>query len=166
MALRALAAATPRLRAGHAAPLRRNAACAAAPRAPPGGAASERDAVLRGVQPEHRDTVARVVELAMAAGERWDEAVTDFLEPPVASDALLAVSRLADVEARAWGGHATAERCRLRLGRPETLDAETEPACVALLSVEGNFMFDAASHRDFLGVRAACDAALAPRSAR
>ncbi len=158
--MRALAhAAAPQLRAAHAraAPLRRHAACAAAARGAAGGPpASERDGVLRGVLPEHRDIVARVVELAQAAGERWDVATTDFLEPPVASDALLAVSRLADVEARAWGGFATAERCRLRLGRPEALDAEAspeEPACVALLNVEGNFMFDTASHRDFLGVR-------------
>jgi hypothetical protein len=154
--MRALAyAAAPQLRAHSlAAPLRRHAACAAAPRGSPGGPpASERDGVLRGVLPEHRDIVARVVELAQAAGDRWDTAVTDFLEPPVVSDALLAVSRLADVEARAWGGFSTAERCRLRLGRPEALDAEAEPACVALLNVDGNFMFDTASHRDFLGVR-------------
>jgi len=114
------------------------------------GPASDRDGVLRGVLPEHRDAVARVVELASAASERWDVALTDFLEPPLCADALLAVGRMAEVEARPWGGYAGAERCRLRLGRPEQLDSEPND-CVALLSVEGQFMFDAASHRDFLG---------------
>ncbi len=117
------------------------------------GAASnaERDALLRGVLPEHRDVVSRAVEQAAAAAERWEVAVTDFLEPPLASDVALAVGRLADCEARPWGGYEHAERCRMRLGRPEVLDSTPTDGVVAVLNVEGNFVFDAATHRDFLG---------------
>lgn len=107
---------------------------------------------MRGVLPENHETVARAVDLAVAAGERWEIALTYFLEPPEAADVLLAVSRLADVEARPWGGYPNAERVRMRLGRPEVLDAEgDEPKGVTLLDVAGNFMFDGATHRDFLG---------------
>ena len=107
---------------------------------------------MRGVHPENHETVARAVDLAVAAGERWEIALTYFLEPPEAADVLLAVSRLADVEARPWGGYPNAERVRMRLGRPEVLDAEgDEPKGVTLLDVAGNFMFDGATHRDFLG---------------
>ena len=96
---------------------------------------------MRGVHPENHETVARAVDLAVAAGERWEIALTYFLEPPEAADVLLAVSRLADVEARPWGGYPNAERVRMRLGRPEVLDAEgDEPKGVTLLDVAGNFM--------------------------
>lgn len=56
-----------------------------------------------------------------------------------------------------------AERCRMVVGQEEVLppapdpgDADFEPApalaeAVAAVEVPGNFMFDAASHRDFLG---------------
>lgn len=56
-----------------------------------------------------------------------------------------------------------AERCRMLVGPeealppppdPEDADFEAPPAladAVAALEVAGNFMFDAASHRDFLG---------------
>jgi len=60
---------------------------------------------------------------------------------------------LADVEGRPWGGYANAERCRLRVGRPESLDEDSTglASCVAAIMVEGNFIFDTATHRDFLG---------------
>jgi len=114
------------------------------------GKNEDREYLLRGVLPENRELAARAVEQAQAACERWEVSFTDFLEPPAASDCALAVGRLADAEARPWGGYPHAERVRLRLGRPETLDAEPAEG-VALLVVEGSFMFDAASHRDFLG---------------
>ena len=107
---------------------------------------------MRGVSAENQETVARAVDLAVAASERWEIALTYFLEPPEVADVKLAVSRLADVEARPWGGYPNAERVRLRLGRPEVLDAEgDEPKGVTLLDVAGNFMFDSANHRDFMG---------------
>ena len=71
--------------------------------------------------------------------------------------------RLATDRAFRW---AQAERCRLLLGPADVLEAEaaavaegdgaqpTSPQlaeAVAALAVTGNFMFDAATHRDFLG---------------
>ena len=72
----------------------------------------------------------------------------------------LRVGRMADCEARAWGGYERAERVRLVLGRTEVLDGEEEgfaakidesTGIVTLLDVQGNFLFDKADHRDFLG---------------
>jgi len=148
MALRALAAAAPRLRSR--APPRP--AVAAAARGASSGPGSEKDQLMRGVLSEYHEVVARSLEMAVEAGERWEVASTYFLEPPEAAQVALAVSRLADVEARPWGGYPNAERVRMRLGRPEVLDAEgAEPKGVTMLDVAGNFMFDAATHRDHLG---------------
>lgn len=144
------------------------------------GLSSERDGLLRGVRPEHRTLCALSLERAEAAVGSWGVALTAFLEPPEAEAVRLAVGRLADADARPWGGHAHAERVRLRLGRPEVLDADDPLAAlrleqlqleqgaasapppppasaaaglggVVLLEVTGAFAFDPATHRDFLG---------------
>lgn len=157
---------------------------------------AEKD-ILRGVQQEHREVVARVAENGEAAVERWSVYVTPFLEPPALADAMLArwrapqtplrhtlregvlssshrlgrsrrlaedrgtplppsaaqvVGRMAEAEARPAGGYPNAERCRLLVGRPEVLDGEDPGAHLAVAEVQGNFLFDPASHRDFLGV--------------
>ena len=115
------------------------------------GTDSEREFALRGVHADHREVVSRALELAAGASERWCVALTDFVEPPVAADVALAVGRLADCEARPYGGYEHAERVRMRCGRPDVLDAEPPEAAVAVVSIEGQFMFDSATHRDFLG---------------
>ena len=55
---------------------------------------------------------------------------------------------------KAWTG-AQAERKRLVLGNEEAIAAVSgdlaQAGAVAALSVRGNFMFDPATHRDFLG---------------
>lgn len=112
---------------------------------------SERDFVLRGVHADHKVIVARAVEQATRASEQWSVALSDFVEPPVASDIVLAVGRLADCEARPFGGYEHAERVRLRLGRPDVLDGEPLDSAVSVVNVSGNFIFDTATHRDFLG---------------
>jgi photosystem II S4 domain protein len=50
----------------------------------------------------------------------------------------------------AWGGYPQAERVRLAIART---DLPLEPSQIELtvLSIAGNFLFDPASHRDFLG---------------
>lgn len=66
---------------------------------------------------------------------------------------------MADVSGVAWGGYPQAERCRLVVGREEALGAlaggpaelGAELGGVAAVEVKGNFMFDPATHRDFLG---------------
>lgn len=115
------------------------------------GTDADREFVLRGVHADHREVVSRAVEQATSAAERWGVAVTDFLEPPAAADVALAIGRLSDCEARPCGGYEHAERVRLRLGRPDVLDAEPVDSAVAVVNIAGNFMFDAATHRDFLG---------------
>jgi hypothetical protein len=101
------------------------------------GTDSERDFALRGVHADHKEVVSRALELAAGASERWSVSLTDFVEPPVASDVALAVGRLADCEARPYGGYEHAERVRMRCGRPDLLDAESPEAAVAVVSVEG-----------------------------
>lgn len=51
-------------------------------------AASEKD-ILRGVQPDNKDVVARISEMAENASERWSVAVSPFLEPPAMTDAMM-----------------------------------------------------------------------------
>jgi len=116
-----------------------------------------REELLRGVSQENRDDVARVLELAEKAVANWDVLHTAFYSPPVISDAMEALKRLADVISIPWGGYSQAERCRISIGREEVLregavlDPEAHLDSVAALKVSGNFLFDAATHRDFLG---------------
>ena len=126
--------------------------------------AAKRDAssgLLSGVHPESIAAVSAIAERAQAASDRWGTEVTEFLDPALAADARVVIDRMADCEARPWGGYDRAERVRLVIGRREVLDGDDDDSfaaltdasngCVALLQVSGNFMFDAADHRDFLG---------------
>ena len=65
------------------------------------------------------------------------------------------LKKRAEVQCVAWGGHPSAERCRILFGREEVMhEAHSDPGALGLvtaLQVRGNFMFDAATHRDFLG---------------
>lgn len=61
----------------------------ARPRTSTATAASVRDDLLRGVDADNRDAVARVVEQAQRAADSWTTLHTDFLTPPVAADALM-----------------------------------------------------------------------------
>jgi hypothetical protein len=51
--------------------------------------AAVKDDLLRGVDAEHRDAVARMVELAQRAANSWSVAHTDFYAPPVVADAMM-----------------------------------------------------------------------------
>lgn len=117
--------------------------------------ASPRDDLLRGVSADNREDVARVLEQAERALDSWEVHSTAFYSPPVVAEAMIALQRLADVVAVPWGGYSQAERCRISIGREEALaGAVSEPAnleSVAALKVSGNFLFDPATHRDFLG---------------
>ena len=42
--------------------------------------------------------------------------VTEFLDPALAADARVVIDRMADCEARPWGGYDRAERVRLVIG--------------------------------------------------
>ncbi|KAG0553643.1 hypothetical protein KC19_12G027500 [Ceratodon purpureus] len=118
----------------------------------------EKNQLLMGVDKSHVDDVARVLELARSAADRWEVVHSAFLTPPVLNDALMAVRKLSDVGALISGGYSQAERCRLSVGHVEAIEAGSieggeagYPGAVAALSVSGNFMFETASHGDFLG---------------
>lgn len=101
-------------------------------------------------QVENRDCLARILDQAEQAIKTWDIVITDFLSPPERFEAETMFKRLTDVHLLAWGGYPQAERQRLAIARSDLpLDASQVP--LALLSVAGNFMFDPATHRDFLG---------------
>jgi photosystem II S4 domain protein len=84
-----------------------------------------KDDLLKGV--EHRDCLARLLDQAEQALKTWEVVYSDFLSPPEQAEAQRLFQRLTDIQIAAWGGYPQAEQ------------------------VAGNFMFDPASHRDFLG---------------
>jgi photosystem II S4 domain protein len=109
-----------------------------------------RETLLKGV--EHRDCVARVIDLAEQALKTWEISVTDFLSPPELAEAQHALNRLTELHLHSWGGYPQAERQRLAIARCELPMATPEDSVpIAGLEIAGNFLFDPASHRDFLG---------------
>lgn len=107
-----------------------------------------RDELLKGV--ENRETIARVIDQADQAIKTWDVVLTDFLSPPEWAEAQQLFSRLAETQLVASGGYPQAERQRLAIARAE-LPLDSTQVSLAALEIAGNFLFDPATHRDFLG---------------
>ncbi|MBD2299380.1 photosystem II S4 domain protein [Nostoc sp. FACHB-87] len=107
-----------------------------------------REELLKGV--ENRDTVARVIDQAEQAIKTWEVVLTDFLSPPELAEIQRVFNRLTEVQLLAWGGYPQAERQRIAIARGEIPLDQSQVAIVAL-EIAGNFLFDTASHRDFLG---------------
>lgn len=107
-----------------------------------------REELLKGI--ENRDNIARVIDQAEQAIKTWEVVFTDFLSPPELSEIQQAFSRLTDVQIVAWGGYPQAERQRVAIARAE-LPLDQAQVEVAALEIAGNFLFDTATHRDFLG---------------
>ncbi len=107
-----------------------------------------REELLKGV--ENRDTVARVIDQAEQAIKTWEVVLTDFLSPPELAEIQRVFSRLTEVQLQAWGGYPQAERQRIAIARAE-LPLEQSQVAIAVLDIAGNFLFDTATHRDFLG---------------
>ncbi len=107
-----------------------------------------REELLKAV--ENRDTVARVIDQADQAIKTWEIVLTDFLSPPELAETQRAFSRLTEVQLEAWGGYPQAERQRVAIARSE-LPLENSQVEVVALEIAGNFLFDTATHRDFLG---------------
>jgi photosystem II S4 domain protein len=99
---------------------------------------------------DYRDTLARMVDLAEKAIKEWTVVVSDFCSPPEAQDTLAAFASLTEIQSLAWGGYEQAERTRLAFARKE-VPIERTDLVIAAVEVRGNFLFDPASHRDFLG---------------
>jgi photosystem II S4 domain protein len=107
-----------------------------------------REELLKGV--ENRETVARVIDLAEQAIKTWEVVLTDFLSPPELAESQQIFSRLTEVQLVAWGGYPQAERQRLAIARAE-VPLDPSQVAVAAIDIAGNFLFDTATHRDFLG---------------
>ncbi|HCF26204.1 MAG TPA: photosystem II S4 domain protein [Cyanobacteria bacterium UBA11049] len=107
-----------------------------------------REELLKGV--ENRDVIARVIDLADRAIKTWEIVLTDFLSPPEIAQSQQIFSRLTEVQTIAWGGYPQAERQRIAIARAE-VPLEQSQVALAALEIAGNFLFDTATHRDFLG---------------
>lgn len=107
-----------------------------------------REEILKGV--ENRDSIARVIDRTEQAIKTWEVALTDFLSPPELAELKRAFSRLTEVQIVAWGGYEQAERQRVAIARVEVPLERSQVELVAL-EIAGNFLFDTATHRDFLG---------------
>lgn len=112
-----------------------------------------REDLLKGV--ENRETVARVIDQADQAIKTWEVIFTDFLSPPELAEIQQQFNRLTEVELLAWGGYPQAERQRIAIARSE-LPLDNSQVEIAALDIAGNFLFDPATHRDFLGSMLGC----------
>lgn len=107
-----------------------------------------REALLKGAS--DREAIAKVIDKAEQALRNWEIVVTDFCPPPLIAEIQTRFSPLTELHLLAWGGYPQAERQRLAIARAE-IPLETEQIPLAALDIAGNFLFDPASHRDFLG---------------
>ncbi|MGD1913968.1 MAG: photosystem II S4 domain protein [Rivularia sp. (in: cyanobacteria)] len=107
-----------------------------------------REELLKNV--ENRDAVARVIDCGEQAIKTWEIVFTDFLSPPELAEIQQGFSRLTEVQLLAWGGYPQAERKRIAIARSELMLDESQVELTAL-NIAGNFLFDTATHRDFLG---------------
>ncbi|MFM7449003.1 MAG: photosystem II S4 domain protein [Leptolyngbyaceae cyanobacterium] len=107
-----------------------------------------REELLKGA--EHRDIIARLIDDAEKAIKTWEVIFTDFLSPPELFEVQQIFNRLTEVHLVSWGGYPQAERQRIAIAR---VDLPLDPSQVPLsaLEISGNFLFDPAAHRDFLG---------------
>jgi photosystem II S4 domain protein len=107
-----------------------------------------REEILKGV--ENRESVARVIDNAEQAIKTWEVVLTDFVSPPELVEIQSSFSRLTELQLVAWGGYPQAERQRIAIARSE-IPLDQSQVTVAVLDIAGNFLFDTATHRDFLG---------------
>ncbi|ERN40480.1 photosystem II S4 domain protein [Rubidibacter lacunae KORDI 51-2] len=107
-----------------------------------------REELLNGI--ENREEVARAIDLAERAVKTWEVVCSGFYSPPVLAEIRDRFGRLTEIELLSWGGYPQAERQRLAIARAE-LPLMPEQVEVAAVEIAGNFLFDTATHRDFLG---------------
>lgn len=107
-----------------------------------------REELLKGV--ENREEIARIIDKADQAIRTWEITLTDFFSPPVLAEVEQIFKRLTEVELISWGGYPQAERQRIGISRSE-VPFDLSGVEVAAVDIAGNFLFDPANHRDFLG---------------
>jgi photosystem II S4 domain protein len=98
---------------------------------------------------ENRDTLSRLLDLGDRAVQTWEVVCSDFLSPPEIAEALQVFGKMTEIHCLAWG-YEQAERQRLAIARSE-LTLELSQVSLTPISISGNFLFDTATHRDFLG---------------
>lgn len=99
---------------------------------------------------ENREEIARILDKAEQAIKTWELVVTDFLSPPVLAEVKQIFAQLTEIKLISWGGYPQAERQRIGIHREE-IPCDYSQIPLALLDIAGNFLFDTATHRDFLG---------------
>lgn len=99
---------------------------------------------------ENKEEITRIIDQAERAIKNWEVVVTDFLSPPVVAEVQSIFGNLTEIDAFPWGGYPQAERQRLALSRPD-IPLDESQVELAALDISGNFLFDPATHRDFLG---------------
>ena len=109
--------------------------------------------LLKGL--ENREVVARVIDLAEQAIKTWEVGVTDFLSPPELLEVRQVFDRLTEIQLVAWGGYPQAERQRCAIARAD-IPLSEDSVTLAAVDIAGNFLFDPATHRDFLGSLLGC----------
>lgn len=107
-----------------------------------------KDSLLKGV--DNREALSRILDQADQAIRTWEIVQTDFLSPPVLYEALEIFGKLTEVHVVHGGGYPQAERQRLAIAREE-IPLDDSHVEIAALDIAGNFLFDTATHRDFLG---------------
>jgi photosystem II S4 domain protein len=107
-----------------------------------------KEELLKGV--ENREALVKIIDRAEQAIKTWEVVPSDFLSPPELAEAQRVFGRLTEVSLMAWGGYPQAERQRLAIARAD-LPLEPENVALAVINIAGNFLFDSATHRDFLG---------------
>jgi photosystem II S4 domain protein len=99
---------------------------------------------------ENRNEIARVIDKAEQAIKNWEVVTTDFLSPPVVIEVQEIFKNLTEIQLIDWGGYPQAERKRIGLSRLD-IPLDLSQIELVVLDIAGNFLFDTANHRDFLG---------------
>ena len=81
--------------------------------------------------------------------------MTDFLSPPELLEVRQVFDRLTEIQLVAWGGYPQAERQRCAIARAD-IPLSEDSVTLAAVDIAGNFLFDPATHRDFLGSLLGC----------
>lgn len=98
----------------------------------------------------NHELAARLIDLAEQALRTWEITLSDFLTPPDCAEAAALLGGLAELHWVQQGGYPQAERQRIAIARR---DIPLSPNGIPLVALDmsGNFLFDPATHRDFLG---------------
>lgn len=107
-----------------------------------------REEILKRV--ENRQDIARILDKAEQAIKTWSVVLTDFLSPAILIEVIPLFNTLTEIHCLASGGYPQAERQRLGIARTD-VPLNLEDIELAVLDISGNFLFDVATHRDFLG---------------